>query len=85
LGILSITPLTIWLLFLFISPFLPQETPSKGLFTFWDLYPGTFGKITVCAIIVGLIFTLFLVIKVFGGAFVPKKKKKTLAVFFNSW
>jgi len=58
-----------------ISPFLPQETQSQGLFTFLDLYPGVFGKITVYTVLIGLIFTLFLVIKVSGNAFVPKDKK----------
>jgi hypothetical protein len=60
---------------MFISPFIQQETQPQGLFTFWDLYPGVFGKFTVYTIIIGLIFTLFLVIKIIGNAFVPKEKK----------
>ncbi len=74
-GILSIAPIAIWLLFMFISPFLEQETQPQGLFTFWDLYPGVFGKITVFAVTIGLIFALFLAFKVFRNAFVPKEKK----------
>jgi len=74
-GVLSIAPIATWLLFMFFSPFLQLETKSLALFTFWDLYPGAFGKLTMLAVAIGLIFALFLAFKVFQNHYVPKAKK----------
>jgi len=74
-AILSIAPISIWLLFSFISPFIGQDDNSKGLFTIMDLYPGLFGKITVFALFVGFFFAIYLAIKVLQNNFVPKEKK----------
>ena len=73
-GILSIAPIAIWLLFMFISPFIEQSTQPTGLYTAGDLYPGTLGKFTVLAILIGIFFALFLAIKVLRNKFVPKEK-----------
>ena len=74
-AILSIAPISIWLLFSFISPFIGQGDNTKNLYTIMDIYPGLFGKITIFTLFVGFFFAIYLVIKVMRNNFVPKEKK----------
>jgi hypothetical protein len=75
-AILSFAPILFWIAFMFVSPFLEESTQPQGLFTFWDLYPGTLGEITVFAILIGLFFSIYLAINVLRGNFAPTEKKK---------
>jgi hypothetical protein len=75
-GVFSFVPLIIWFLFPILAPILEPDTQLIGLNTFWDLYPGIFGKITMFAIMTGFAFALFLSLKVYRNNFVPEEKKK---------
>jgi hypothetical protein len=72
----SFVPVIIWFLFPILSPVIEPDAQTQGLFTFWDLYPGIFGKITMFAIMSGFAFAMFLSLKVFRNNFVPEEKKK---------
>lgn len=84
--VLSLAPLGTWILFSVLTSFSELNNSSHELFTIWDLYPGFLGKLSLAAIFIGFIFSIYMAIKVFNNNFVPKSNKTIwgiLLIFLN--
>lgn len=80
LGILCISPILFWLIFMFQSPINQQAIPQDRLFEPTDLYSGILGELVIFGIIIGVALSIFFAIKSFMGKGVPEKQKNLWGV-----
>ena len=74
LSLLCVGPTALWIIFMFLSPFLPNDSNPNRLFDAGDLYPGVFGKITITFLVVGVITALAFALRACMGKGVPKRQ-----------
>lgn len=85
-GVACILPIANAVIFNIISPSMDHDD-AQGLFTFWSLYPGVWGGITVGLIVIGLVISLLLILRILAGKSEPSLRRKAvwilLLVFGN--
>lgn len=75
IGVLFSAPILLWIIFMFISPFIQVKNSSNQLYGIQDLYPGPFGHFVLVLILIGATFGIILGILTFMGKGLPTNRK----------